>query len=613
MTAPRCTICRDTGVAGGFGIGYACTHCGVAEIRTRLDKIAPALGRSAVWVGYQAAQQDTCAALALIRTEIDQLSDAHSLYVEGMRAALELMEDKVAAPAVHPDVERLQTALEQAQSRIGALITEKAQAEARAAQLADLHVVQATAAASAAPVVTVDTPEFEEVLRHYYNTASSFMGSQPAANARAAVITHIDAHTDAAVARTVEVERTAKQHAIQQAQQNALEARTQRGTVLDILRHFGCPEEDWHALTLIKAAQAPYISLDDIAALTVYNFAYVGQYRTEEFFSATAIRKLFESQAPAPVAAMPEGWRLVEKKTHYQLNDGNTVVASLAGPDAEANAAIIDRALAAPQQHAQAALSDNPQGCIFAHPDSQKLQPLVAAWFRDRFSDNGESWRAIAQYVLTLSRAQQKITWDTARAILATRQPTPVSPPEFCREDDGDLCLDWRVGDKSISVSFSPSGMVSWTADGASGSEQVSMAAPVAAAVAQGVPAAGCNYLWHAGSVCNKCGKVHQSPADAAPVDANRADPGKVHAKTELFHFAGGDVRLQIIDQHGTQEVRVHGDAGRFVVEAIATANRAASAFEKAARAMQSDATMAAQQIEQRPPDNPSAYADSQH
>lgn len=169
-------------------------------------------------------------------------------------------------------------------------------------------------------------------------------------------------------------------------------------------------------------------------------------------FESLSIELLYgappEDQAPA--LAIPEGWRLVEKATHYQLIDGNTVVASLAGPDAEANAAIIARALAAPQQHAQAAqaeindaldradaedaarfgaqaaLSDEPQGCIFAHPDSQKLQPLVAAWFRDRFADNGESWRAITQYVLTLSRAQQKITWDTARAILATRQPAPV-------------------------------------------------------------------------------------------------------------------------------------------------------------------------------------------
>lgn len=58
------------------------------------------------------------------------------------------------------------------------------------------------------------------------------------------------AHT----ARTVAAERTAKEHAIQQAQQHAMEARTQRGTVLGILRHFDCAEDDWHALELVKVA-----------------------------------------------------------------------------------------------------------------------------------------------------------------------------------------------------------------------------------------------------------------------------------------------------------------------------------------------------------------------
>ena len=50
------------------------------------------------------------------------------------------------------------------------------------------------------------------------------------------------------------VSEAARENLVQQAQQNAMEARTQRGTVLDILRHFGCPEEDWNALTLVKEA-----------------------------------------------------------------------------------------------------------------------------------------------------------------------------------------------------------------------------------------------------------------------------------------------------------------------------------------------------------------------
>lgn len=46
------------------------------------------------------------------------------------------------------------------------------------------------------------------------------------------------------------------------------------------------------------------------------------------------------------VHPLPEGWRLVVKKTHYALLDGDTVVASLAGPDAERYAAILAKALA---------------------------------------------------------------------------------------------------------------------------------------------------------------------------------------------------------------------------------------------------------------------------
>lgn len=44
-----------------------------------------------------------------------------------------------------------------------------------------------------------------------------------------------------------------KENAVQQAQGWAQEARTQRATVLSILRYFGLPERDYEALTLIKA------------------------------------------------------------------------------------------------------------------------------------------------------------------------------------------------------------------------------------------------------------------------------------------------------------------------------------------------------------------------
>jgi hypothetical protein len=45
---------------------------------------------------------------------------------------------------------------------------------------------------------------------------------------------------------------TDKDNAVQQAQQWAQEARTQRETVLSILRYFGLPERDYEALTLIR-------------------------------------------------------------------------------------------------------------------------------------------------------------------------------------------------------------------------------------------------------------------------------------------------------------------------------------------------------------------------
>ncbi len=72
-----------------------------------------------------------------------------------------------------------------------------------------------------------------------------------------------------------------------------------------------------------------------------------------------------------------------------------------------------------------------------------------------------------------------------ARAILASQQPVAapeaaaakVAQPEFSRDPDGDLALDWVVGDASLSVSFSKAGVVSWATgiEGASacGSQQV--------------------------------------------------------------------------------------------------------------------------------------------
>ena len=54
----------------------------------------------------------------------------------------------------------------------------------------------------------------------------------------------------------------------------------------------------------------------------------------------------------AKAGVLPEGWRIVPKKTCYALVEGNSVIASLAGPDAEENAAIIARILAATKKGA---------------------------------------------------------------------------------------------------------------------------------------------------------------------------------------------------------------------------------------------------------------------
>lgn len=56
-----------------------------------------------------------------------------------------------------------------------------------------------------------------------------------------------------------------------------------------------------------------------------------------------------------------------------------------------------------------------------------------------------------------------------------------IEPPSFSRDPDGDLALDWRVGDASLSASFSASGLVSWATlcagVSAKGSQQVAQRA----------------------------------------------------------------------------------------------------------------------------------------
>jgi len=63
----------------------------------------------------------------------------------------------------------------------------------------------------------------------------------------------------------------------------------------------------------------------------------------------------------------------------------------------------------------------------------------------------------------------------------AQQQLAAIEPPSFSRDPDGDLALDWRVGDASLSVSFSTEGSVAWAATIAgkafSGAEQVAQRA----------------------------------------------------------------------------------------------------------------------------------------
>lgn len=52
---------------------------------------------------------------------------------------------------------------------------------------------------------------------------------------------------------------------------------------------------------------------------------------------------------PSPAVAVPDDWRIVEKKTCYALICGNEVIATLAGSEAQENAAIIAKLLASPR------------------------------------------------------------------------------------------------------------------------------------------------------------------------------------------------------------------------------------------------------------------------
>lgn len=131
--------------------------------------------------------------------------------------------------------------------------------------------------------------------------------------------------------------------------------------------------------------------------------------------------------------------------------------------------------------------------------------------------------------------------------------------PEFSRDPDGDLALDWVIGGNALSVSFSAASVVSWAvtlADGstAKGSEQVehsadpigefqaearqaklaALAAQTAAPTRVPISRSGCNYVAEEGSICNKCGHIHTAaPAPDAPVDLSDEQIMQIWAKAD--------------------------------------------------------------------------------
>ncbi|MYN42459.1 hypothetical protein GTP55_24260 [Duganella sp. FT109W] len=230
-------------------------------------------------------------------------------------------------------------------------------------------------------------------------------------------------------------------------------------------------------------------------------------------------------------------------------------------------------AITAPQQHAQAAPSDEREAFEKFYRDSNSR---IATWRQtDNLGRNSDG-----DYFIHPIPALWE-AWQ-ACAILAARQPAPVAsvPAVAVPGSEAMLVLlqdaarAWN-NEREAELDATMERVESFLISMRKGQPA---AAPVAADVDRSV--AVLQSLLDEARDDNARLKAKlviattRPPAGAAPVDAKRTEPGKIHAKTELFHFAGSDVRLQIIDQYGTHEVRVHGDTGRFVVEAVASANR---------------------------------------
>lgn len=112
---------------------------------------------------------------------------------------------------------------------------------------------------------------------------------------------------------------------------------------------------------------------------------------------------------PAP-AALPKGWRLREKKTCYVLEDGSTVVATLAGPDAEENAVKIAAAISALSEPA-------------AVPDGWRLVPIEPTPNMLKAAGKSENECAIHNYG---GRPEADEYWS----VMLGAAPAPAEPDQ---------------------------------------------------------------------------------------------------------------------------------------------------------------------------------------
>lgn len=174
--------------------------------------------------------------------------------------------------------------------------------------------------------------------------------------------------------------------------------------------------------TTQAAAELPALSDEQIASI------YARWSDTPGASHADLMREAARAALAATSApAMPEGWRLVEKKTHYQLvNYGaNEVVALLSGPNAEANAATIARVLAAPTPAAQTGQSPaEVHGAEREKFETRFPKPNALTWNGSGY-DCKDGWEN--SYAIN-SFCAQWIAWQARAALESQTQPKHTAP-----------------------------------------------------------------------------------------------------------------------------------------------------------------------------------------